>query len=78
MPLRLVIITFATLLLVVIIGSSGQSSRIFIDNPNEETIPAGEFFRAFPGKKRSASVVKIGLYLDSIYDLDLSKLTFKA
>lgn len=79
MSLRLVFITFATLLLVVIIGSSsGQSSRSFIDNPNEETIPAGEFFRAFPGKKSSASVVKIGLYLDSIYDLDLSKLTFKA
>jgi len=78
-PLRLVFITFATLLIVVIIGiSSGQSSRSFIDNPNEETINAGEYFRAFPGKKSTASVVKIGLYLDSIYDLDLSKLNFKA
>jgi len=79
MSLRHVVITFTTLLLVVIIGSfSGQSSRTFIENPNEETIPAGEFFRAFPGKKSSASAVKIGLYLDSLYDLDLSKLTFKA
>jgi len=79
MSLRIIIITFATLLLAVIIGSSsGQSSKNFIDNPNEETIHAGEFFRVFPGKKSNASVVKIGLYLDSIYDLDLSKLTFKA
>jgi len=79
MSLRLVFITFATLLLVVIIASSsGQSSRSFIDNPNEDTIPTGEFLRAFSVMNSSASVVKVGLYLDSIYDLDLIKLTFKA
>jgi len=41
-------------------------------------IPASEFFKVFPEKKKTAAEVDLGLYVDSIYDLDLSKLTFKA
>jgi hypothetical protein len=55
-----------------------RRGQVYISNPNEQVIPAAQFFKAFPGKKKTASVVDLGLYIDSLYDLDLSKLTFKA
>jgi hypothetical protein len=77
--LRLMVALFFTLLVTVIVGGIiDQSSQSFISNPNEQVIPASEFFKVFPGKKKTASMIDLGLYIDSIYDLDLSRLTFKA
>ena len=77
--LRLLVALFFSLLLAVILGGvverTGQS---YVSNPNERVILASEFFKAFPDKKKTASVVDLGLYIDSLYDLDLSRLTFKA
>jgi len=77
--LRLLVAVFFALLLVVLLGGIvEQGGQRYIGNPNEQVRSAAEFFRVFPEKKRTASVVKLGLYVDSLYDLDLSKLTFKA
>jgi hypothetical protein len=74
----MVILFFALLLAVILAGALHRNSQSFINNPNEQVIAAQRFFQAFPDKKKSASVVDLGLYIDGLYDLDLSKLTFKA
>mgnify|MGYP006282982703 CR=1 FL=1 len=77
--LRLMVILFFSLLLVAILSGLAERNRHhYASNPDEQVIPAQEFFDVFPEKKRTASVVDLGLYIDSLYDLDLSKLTFKA
>jgi len=77
--LRLMVILFFALTLAVILGGIAERGRhSYISNPNEQVIPASEFFKVFPEKKKTAAEVDLGLYVDSIYDLDLSKLTFKA
>ncbi|MBM4227666.1 MAG: hypothetical protein FJ164_07970 [Gammaproteobacteria bacterium] len=60
------------------IGLTRHSSRDFIANPDEQLIPAATFFREFPEDQGSASIVDLGLYLDSVYDFEVNKLTFKA
>jgi len=77
--LRLLVAVFFCLLLAVLLGGIVErGGQRYIGNPNEQVIPAAEFFRVFPEKKKTASMVDLGLYVDSLYDLDLSKLTFKA
>ena len=77
--LRLLVALFFSLLLAVILGGIMEHrGQFYISNPNEQVIPAAQFFKVFPGKKETASVVDLGLYIDSLYDLDLSRLTFKA
>lgn len=77
--LRHMVFVFLGLLLTVILaGAMHRNSQSFVNNPNEQVIAAQAFFQAFPDKKKSASVVDLGLYIDGLYDLDLSKLTFKA
>lgn len=77
--LRFMVGLFFVLLLVVIFADVlERNGQGYIRNPNEQVIPASEFFKVFPEKKKTASAVDIGLYIDSLYDLDLSKLTFKA
>lgn len=77
--LRLLVAVFFFLLLAVLLGGIVErGGQRYIGNPNEQVIPAAEFFRVFPETKKTASVVDLGLYVDSLYDLDLSKLTFKA
>lgn len=77
--LRLMVALFFGLLLAVMLaGIVDRDGQDYINNPNEQVVPAKEFFQVFPDKKKSASVVDLGLYIDSIYDLNLSKLTFKA
>jgi len=77
--LRLLITLFFSLLLVVILaGFFERNTEGYVTNPNEEVISASKFFKVFPGKKETAAVVDLGLYIDSLYDLNLSKLTFKA
>jgi len=41
-------------------------------------ILASEYFKVFPEKRNTASKVALGLYIDTLYGLDLSKLAFKA
>ena len=36
------------------------------------------FSAGFPGKMKNAEVADLGLYIDSLYHLNLSKLNFKA
>lgn len=74
----LVALFFASLLAVILAGLAERNSQGHMANPNEEVISASEFFKVFPEKKKMAAVVDLGLYVDSLYDLDLSKLTFKA
>ena len=77
--LRLLVTLFFSLLLVVILaGFLEHNTQGYTTNPNEEVISASKFFKVFPGKKKTAAVVDLGLYIDSLYDLNLSKLTFKA
>ena len=68
----MVILFFALLLAVILAGALHRNSQSFINNPNEQVIAAQRFFQAFPDKKKSASVVDLGLYIDGLYDLDLS------
>jgi hypothetical protein len=78
-PTRFFVLLFLTLLLLVICsGVYQRSNKAYIDNPNEQVIPASSFIKAFPDVNKTAAFVDLGLYLDSIYDLDMSKLTFKA
>ena len=78
-PTRFFVLLFLTLLLLVIFsGVYQRSNKAYIDNPNEQVIPASSFIKAFPEIKKTAAFVDLGLYLDSVYDLDMSKLTFKA
>jgi len=78
-PTRFFVLLFLTLLLLVICsGVYQRSNKAYIDNPNEQVIPASSFIKAFPEIKKTAAFVDLGLYLDSVYDLDMSKLTFKA
>jgi len=74
----LVVLFFGLLLAVILVGAVNRDGQGYTNNPNEQVIPAKEFFQVFPDKKESASVVDLGLYIDSLYDLNLSKLTFKA
>jgi len=69
---------FSSLLVVILAGVFDRNTQGYINNPNEEVISASKFFEVFPGKKKTRAVVDLGLYIDSLYDLDLSKLTFKA
>ena len=78
-PTRFLVFLFFTLMLLVMFsGVDHRSNEAYIDNPNEQIIPASSFIKAFPEIKRSAAFVDLGLYLDSVYELDMSKLTFKA
>ena len=78
-PTRFFVLLFLTLLLLVVFsGVYQRSNKAYIDNPNEQVIPASSFIKAFPEIKKTAAFVDLGLYLDSVYDLDMSKLTFKA
>jgi len=63
---------------VILAGVFERNTQDYINNPNEEVISASKFFTVFPDKKKTAAVVDLGLYIDSLYDLNLSKLTFKA
>lgn len=74
----LVSLFFSSLLVVILAGVFERNTQDFTSNPNEEVISASKFFKVFPDKKKSAAVVDLGLYIDSLYDLNLSKLTFKA
>ena len=74
----LVSLFFSSLLVVVLAGVFERNTQGYMANPNEEVISASKFFEVFPGKKKTAAVVDLGLYIDSLYDLNLSKLTFKA
>lgn len=69
---------FALLLAVLLAGVVERNSRSYISCPNEQVIPAQTFFKVFPDKRNTAAVVDLGLYIDSLYELDLSRLTFKA
>lgn len=74
----LVVLFFALLLAVVLAGVVERNSRSYISCPNEQVIPAQTFFKVFPDKRNTEAGGDLGLYIDSLYDLDLSSLTFKA
>ena len=74
----LVTLFFALLLALLLAGVVERNSRSYISCPNEQVIPAKTFFKVFPDKRNTAAVVDLGIYIDSLYDLDLSRLTFKA
>jgi hypothetical protein len=69
---------FALLLLVILAGMVQRNDQQFIENPREQVIPASRFIGEHPQIMKNASIINLGLYLDSIYDLNLSKTTFKA
>ena len=74
----LVILFFGFLAAVITTGFFGETNKGYIDNPNEQIIPASTFFKQFPEKKSSASIIDLGLYIDSLYNLELNKMNFKA
>ena len=78
-PARFLVGLFLSLMLLVIFsGVHHHSKETYIDNPNEQVISATAFVKTFPEIKETASYVDLGLYLDSLYQLDMSQLTFKA
>ena len=78
-PARFLVVLFLSLMLLVILsGVHHHSKETYIDNPNEQVISATAFVKTFPEIKETASYVDLGLYLDSLYQLDMSQLTFKA
>ena len=78
-PARFLVVLFLSLMLLVIFsGVHHRSKKTYIDNPNEQVISASAFVKTFPEIKETAAYVDLGLYLDSLYQLDMSQLTFKA
>jgi hypothetical protein len=78
-PARFLVLLFLGLMLLVIFsGVQHRSKETYIDNPNEQVISASAFIKTFPEIKETAAYVDLGLYLDSLYELDMSQLTFKA
>jgi hypothetical protein len=69
-------LSFSLLLTVILIGVVQRKPQGYMTNPNEEIISASKFFQIFPDKKKTSAVVDLGLYIDSLYDLDMSKLSF--
>ena len=53
-PTRFFVLLFLTLLLLVIFsGVYQRSNKAYIDNPNEQVIPASSFIKAFPENKNT-------------------------
>jgi len=69
---------FALLLAVLLAGVVERNSRSYISCPNEQVIPAQTLFKVVPDKRNTTAVVDLGLYIDSLYGLGLSRLPFKA
>lgn len=77
--LRICIIGFLGLIIIVFIANKNDSgSRRYADNPSEQTLAAAQYYRAFPQDEKTASKVKLGLYIDNLYNLDLKSMSFKA
>ena len=50
----------------------------YLNNPNEQIIQSSDYFSVHPQDKKKAAIFDIGLYVDSIYNLDLANLSFNA
>jgi len=55
-----------------------RNSPQYIDNPDESIVSSSDYFKVHQGDKENAAVFDVGLYLDSVYDLDLAELSFNA
>lgn len=79
-PIKFIIFLFISVVLVVIfsffIGRGNEPK--YLNNPDEQVIQSSEYFNMHPQDKRKAALFNIGLYVDSIYNLDLANLSFNA
>lgn len=50
----------------------------YLNNPDEQIIQSTDYFKVHPQDKQKAAVFDLGLYVDSIYNLDLASLSFNA
>jgi hypothetical protein len=56
----------------------GDTASKYLDNPDEQVIQSSEYFNVNPQDKKTAALFDLGLYVDSIYNLDLANLSFNA
>lgn len=77
--LRMGILIFVGLVFIIFLAhKSSSDSYRYVGNPNEQTLTAAQYYNAFPQDKKTASKVKLGLYIDNLYNLDLKSMSFKA
>lgn len=78
--LNFIILLFIVVALVIIYSCfiSKDFATKYLDNPDEKVVQSSEYFIMHPQDKRKAALFNIGLYVDSIYNLDLSNLSFNA
>ncbi len=58
------------------IGSDNATK--YLNNPDEQVIQSSKYFKIHPQDKKKAALFNMGLYVDSIYNLDLANLSFNA
>lgn len=79
-PIKFIIFLFISVVLFVIfsffIGRSNEPK--YLNNPDEQAIQSSKYFNMHPQDKKKAAIFNIGLYVDSIYNLDLANLSFNA
>lgn len=55
-----------------------HKSHLYVENPNEQAMPAAEYYKNFPQNEKTPAVIELGLYIDNLYNLDLKSMSFKA
>ena len=79
LSLRLVVLIFASLVLIVLLSHKNQNARqLYSDNPKEQILTAAEYYKYFPQDEKTASKVELGLYIDNLYNFDLKTMSYKA
>ena len=79
LSLRLVVLIFASLVLIVLLSHKKQNARqLYSDNPKEQILTAAEYYKYFPQDEKTASKVELGLYIDNLYNFDLKTMSYKA
>lgn len=79
-PINFIIFLIISLVLVLIFSFSigrGNEPK-YLNNPDEQVIQSSEYFNMHPQDEKKAALFNIGLYVDSIYNLDLANLSFNA
>ena len=79
-PTSLIIFLSLGVVLVIILSFfiGRDNATKYLNNPDEQVIQSSEYFKIHPQDKKKAALFDIGLYVDSIYNLDLANLSFNA
>lgn len=65
-------------LLSLFVGNKNEVAPKYLNNPDEAIVQASDYFKIHPQDLKEAAIFDVGLYVESIYSLDLANLSFKA